>query len=254
MNHEHYGKTCVNILNMAAAARVREITEAMAEETNKTVQAGPFKGMKLPDAVSWGNGDICPKLLGTYEQELHVAIETCIARKPEYVVNVGCAEGYYAVGLALRMPKVSVFSYDSDVNARSVVHDADHINNAGNICVNGKCHPQNLSNPDWDKTQHGLFVIDIEGAELELLSGSRVPESLKRADLIVECHDFVDPMITQSLQDIYQDTHDITIIREGPRDPSGFEVLKNLSSLDRGLAVCEFRPVAMHWLVAMAKQ
>jgi hypothetical protein len=48
-----------------------------------------------------------PKFLGTYERELYSVIERAIELAPRYVLNIGCAEGFYAVGLALRlqMPK-----------------------------------------------------------------------------------------------------------------------------------------------------
>jgi hypothetical protein len=49
-----------------------------------------------------------PKFLGTYERELHRVIERAIWRRPKYVLNIGCAEGFYAVGLAIRLNDAQV--------------------------------------------------------------------------------------------------------------------------------------------------
>src|SRR5215831_3414954 len=68
--------------------------------TDDTITAGPFKGARLP--VSWR--DRGSKLLGFYEQELHPFIEAVIEWKPDVVVNVGCAEGYYAIGRRSESP------------------------------------------------------------------------------------------------------------------------------------------------------
>src|SRR5262245_45426434 len=69
-----------------------------------SVQHGPFKGLAYFDETVWGS--ITPKWLGSYEAELHPAIEEIISRPYETIIDVGCAEGYYAVGLAATIPSV----------------------------------------------------------------------------------------------------------------------------------------------------
>ena len=59
--------------------------------------------------------------------------------------------------------------------------------------------------------------------------------------MIVECHDFVDPRTTSILVERLQITHEMVGVPEGPRNPNEFEFLQGLNSLDRWLAVCEFR-------------
>jgi hypothetical protein len=41
---------------------------------------------------------------GCYEHELHGEIEQLVTRGFDAVLNIGCGEGYYAIGLARRMP------------------------------------------------------------------------------------------------------------------------------------------------------
>ena len=64
--------------------------------------------MLVPD------GDLPPKLLCCYEAELHPAIERAAARNPQLIVTIGCAEGYYAVGMArvLLAARVHAFAYE----------------------------------------------------------------------------------------------------------------------------------------------
>jgi hypothetical protein len=49
---------------------------------------------------------------------LHDIVETAITRRYDRVINVGCAEGYYAVGFATRMPETDVIAFDIDPIAR----------------------------------------------------------------------------------------------------------------------------------------
>jgi hypothetical protein len=65
------------------------------------VESGPFAGMKYLPGFCEG---ILPKLLGSYEQELWPALHSIASLPIQAVINIGCAEGYYAVGLARLLP------------------------------------------------------------------------------------------------------------------------------------------------------
>ena len=60
------------------------------------------------------------KLLGQYETVFHDPIERAIAESPRLIVNVGCADGYYAVGLALRAAGAHVLAHDLAPNRSCV--------------------------------------------------------------------------------------------------------------------------------------
>ena len=63
--------------------------------------AGPFAGRALPARASSRACSFSgPYQVGSFELELYPVIERIVAAQPEFVVNVGGAEGYYAVGLA----------------------------------------------------------------------------------------------------------------------------------------------------------
>src|SRR5262249_46123396 len=71
------------------------------------VVAGPFAGTKL--LLSPVSARLLPSyLLGTAELELHGAIEELVERSYRTVLNLGAADGYYAVGLARRLPSARV--------------------------------------------------------------------------------------------------------------------------------------------------
>jgi len=91
-------KSMHSIFHTAMGARRAELWSYVAGHTNNIVQAGPFAGMLLTGDTSWDAvGDETSKLLGFYEEEIDPHLEQAIAAKPDLVLNVGCAEGYYAV-------------------------------------------------------------------------------------------------------------------------------------------------------------
>jgi hypothetical protein len=57
-------------------------------------------------------GCAVPKLLGCYEQELHPALNRAIDTDYGVILNIGCAEGYYPVGLARVLPTAHVIAFD----------------------------------------------------------------------------------------------------------------------------------------------
>ena len=97
------------------------------------------------------------------------------------------------------------------------------------------------------------MIVDCEGAEVSLLNQSAIPE-LRRCDLVVECHDFIDRSITDTLRLAFSATHEVINILEGARNPNEFPMLRKLGSLYRWLAVNENRPEMMNWLVCWARQ
>ena len=55
--------------------RSQRLLPRIWQHTQGTVQTGPFEGMRLLEEVAWGDGDLCAKILGIYEDELHLEIE-----------------------------------------------------------------------------------------------------------------------------------------------------------------------------------
>ncbi len=241
------------MLRKSITFRIGQLAGFVFDETGGVVQNGPFAGMQLLKDIVWGTGDIPAKLLGTYEQELRPAIEYAIERKPQVVFNVGCAEGYYAVGLARRLPRATVVAVDTIPEARLITQRAARENGISLVTTGSIFEPESLDFLKHKNGQyeHGLVVMDVEGAELEILS----PEMIARmgtVDVIVECHDFIDETIKSQLMERFRETHDVVVYTEGARDPN-IAPIDGLSSLDRWLCVSENRPQMMQWLACWSK-
>ena len=233
----------------ATHARRQDLLTALVGEIGWTVQSGPFAGMTLganPD------GALLPKLLGCYESELHAVISDIAAASPDLVVNIGCGEGYYAVGMARLVPKAFVHAFDSNPESQDLCRQAVVSNDVtSRVSVSGQCTPA-LLDAILPRGRTPVVICDCAGYEKELIDPRRVA-ALRSATLLIECHDFIDPTITQTLAGRLDATHDLIGIRESARDPNAIDLLQNWNSLDRWLAVCEYRPCVMHWLAARPK-
>ncbi len=240
-------------LTAAAAARREELFGFLFRKLRGRVQRGPFEGTRLLEGYSWGDGDLGAKLLGCYEQELWPHLEAAFERGPTHILNVGCAEGYYAVGLARRLPRAQVYAVDPEPAAREACERlVAHNRVSGRVEVAFGCDVP-FFNLLLSVREPTLVVMDCEGYEKALIDPARVP-GLRAADLIIECHDFADPTITPTLRRRLAATHRLTEVVEGPRDPNAYRQLTGMSSLDRWLVVSENRPCTMRWLVATARR
>lgn len=83
----------------------------LKKEGTKVLQ-GPLRGLDFTEQ----SAERChiAKLLGCYEQPLQPYITTAIEKDYATILNIGCAEGYYAVGLARAMPGTTSLALDTD--------------------------------------------------------------------------------------------------------------------------------------------
>jgi hypothetical protein len=160
------------------------VAREIARATGGAVAAGPFAGLKLNYELFPTHAS--PKFLGTYEKELHNIIERAIELKPKYILNVGCAEGFYAVGLATRLSEAQIFAADADPKALSATTRNAALNGvSGRVHAVGPVKPGELHR--YLRTDASLIVMDCEGAEFSLLDPTNDPELL-RTNIIVEIH------------------------------------------------------------------
>jgi len=193
------------------------------------VASGPFAGMVYAGAAT--EGAVLPRLLGCYEASLQPVIETIIARAYPQVVDVGCAEGYYAVGLARRMP-----------NSTRALAQANDV--AARVQVGGLLDHAGLALCAQQKT---VLIVDIEGAEDGLLAPDLAP-ALRHTDILVETHDGLHPGVSKSLLQRFASTHKITKIHRDLQPEALPQWMDKLSDLDRLLALWEWRSSPTPWL------
>jgi len=210
------------------------------------VMQGPLAGLDfLPNSAE---GCHIAKLLGCYEQPLQEHIEKAITSNYKTILNIGCAEGYYAVGMARRMLSTQVLAFDLNPKAQEVCRTLAEKNGvASRVTIGALFKPENFAEY---KNGNTLVLCDIEGAEKELLNPKIAP-ALNTMDLIVESHECLIPGITQELINRFSGSHQIEIIQDnGQRFLNNTPLwFNNLAHLDQLLATWEWRSGATPWLV-----
>ncbi len=239
-----------NSMRLLAKWRSVLIQNTVLQNEGKIVLGGPFQGMEFLEQSA--EGCHVAKLLGCYEQPLFPHIEKAILSKFDLILNIGCAEGYYAVGMAMRMPKTKILAFDTNKQAQASCHKLATRNKVSDrVHVGGT-----FSVSDFQKYQTGrtLLLCDIEGAENELLD-IHLADRLKEIFIIVESHECLLPGTTQRLTERFSATHDITQVDDsGAREIVGApQWFKSLSHLDQLLATWEWRSGPTPWLVMKPK-
>ena len=222
--------------------------------TGQRVIDGPFKGMHYIDR-SVGSAYV-PKLLGIYERELAAVVEEIIAAKPSLIVDVGAAEGYYAVGMACRLPETRMIAFEMEAGGRAAIAEMAAANNvADRVAIMATCEPEGL-NGALDGTSGAVVIMDVEGYESVLLDPKKVP-ALASATFLLELHEFAIPGISAEIAHRFDKTHDLQLIWAEDRDRADFPWRTTVTSLLPGSyidgAVSEMRPPRMSWYYARPK-
>jgi hypothetical protein len=237
-------------LRLVTKYRAELLRPVLIKHVGLKVQMGPFAGMEfLPNVLE---GCYIPKLLGSYEMELHPHwMRMRQRRKYRTIIDVGAAEGYYAVGLALMFPDARVLARDINPQSPAAIADLARRNGvAGRVEIGGV-----FSHEDFQAEARGetLVLCDIEGGEDELLDPARAP-ALLGCDIVVELHKDRDGDQRRLLQQRFGATHDITLVEETGRDVPLPPMFDRLDSIDRLLATWEYRMSATPWAVLRARQ
>ena len=221
--------------------------EDLFKYAGNRVLGGPFASMQIPSATFWDSWTSGVKLFGMYEPELFDAVNRAIERKPKTVFNIGCAEGYYAVGLARRLPYAFVHAYDIDINSVNLCNEWAEKNGVGERMKAVLADKGQL--PVNPHTGPNLYVIDIEGGEISILKKNKW---LDTCDIIVECHDEENLPISEIVAGRFSDTHDITKIMPRNNAPL-FAIHCIWPIVTQNIVMLDTRPAGHCWLVMWAK-
>lgn len=236
------------VLRLTANHRAHLVGNTLVHHGGLTVRTGPFAGMLIPNRAA--EGCFVPKLLGCYEAELHPVIDQIRARGHANVVNIGCAEGYYAVGLARLLPNSRIWAYDTDKNALDVCAQVAEENGARDrITLSGT-----FTHEDFTRFPPGdtVVICDIEGGEVDLLDPEKAP-MLSGFDIQVELHHAFEAPQNQAIIKRFAASHEIQQILPSVRDIEAYPELRNLEHLDQLLAFWEFRKGPNPWLFMTAR-
>jgi hypothetical protein len=214
------------------------------------VSGGPFKGIGYI-ACATGSTTM-PKLLGTYELELHDAVERVLAADPDVVVDVGSAEGYYAIGLAVRLPRAKVLCYDIDPYARYLLYRLGRRNGVlGRVIQKQACDPLELE-AVIAPASRPVVIMDVDGPEDQLLRPELTP-TLRRTRIILELHDLLNPGVSERIRERFSPTHKIESIDSRPRTLSDLPADVQLPEADALEAMGEARAGPQQWFVMTPK-
>lgn len=198
---------------------------------------GPFKGMKYP-SIDITELTLVPKISGSYEAHLSLLVNEINKTNYNNIVDVGCAEGYYAVGFAMHLPNCMVHCFDVNEKDLQFCKEMANLNKVNNLTYNNFCSQDTLINFNYqDKS---LIFCDCEGYELELFN-EVVISALKNTDVLIELHDIFNPTISSILLQRFEASHNVQIINNSNIDYSKMEGLENLTNAEKAFAVYEHR-------------
>ncbi len=207
--------------------------------TDKRIFSGPFKGLYY---VRQSVGSVYfPKILGIYEKELHGIFESNKKENFEKIIVIGAGEGYYAVGLAKKW-KRPVMAFEEDNDGRQLITRLSLINRV-TVFVKGKFEA------DLDtKSGKDFIIMDVEGAEKELLSPERFL-AWRSSVILVEVHS--EP-IRGLLQERSKYTHHSSFIPVAERTMADYPFQPPFKRLLRrwwSASIQEWRSDSIGWLI-----
>lgn len=237
-----------NALRYLAKWRAKLIHNTITQKNGTTIAYGPFAGMVYD--VSASEGAAVPRLLGAYEASLAPTIDAIVKSAPKLIIDVGCAEGYYAVGMALRLPDAHIWARDADASARTKCAHLAEINGVSQRVKIGGI----MTHQDFDicNQQRTVVICDIEGGEKDLLDPT-FASGLQAADVLVECHPYADANMAGIIKNRFTPTHTIRQIDRAVDTDALPDWMDETNDLDRLLALWEWRSTPTPWLWMTAK-
>jgi hypothetical protein len=231
------------------AALNAELKASRLSPTGKVLD-GIFAGMALPASGAWGG--CLARLAGSYEEELTPYLRQLASARPRVVIDIGAADGYYAIGLALMLPSARVYAYEIDPEARHLCRRAAEDNDVANVAVRGRITPNELRRRVGSDT---FILCDVEGYEDALLDPILIP-SLFQASMVVELHEFVVPGVTRTMTERFKESHHIDLVDAVTKSGAGRPSLAHLPAAEAAEVVDEGRPSnpRMQWMVLIPRR
>jgi hypothetical protein len=214
----------------------------------KQVKTGSFAGMQY---VRRGVGStVLPKLIGTYENELAEVFEKISCRNYDCFIDIGAAEGFYAVGIKkyILTGIHKAVAFEASKKGRELISKIAQLNNVEGIIIKGFCDANalraELSN------EHTFILADIEGGEYTLLDPDVL--NFNNCDLLVEMHRDTGADKEEAFIKKFSCTHNITPIAQQDKELPGNIQWHPLIKRYGKYAVNEFRG-STYWLFLQRK-
>src|SRR5262249_4545061 len=155
-----------------------------------------------------------------YERQLYPLLEEA-ARRCDCIVDIGSAEGYFAVGLArLTGRPVAAFGVNTSEREKlgqmAAITGVSHLMKISEWCSSGTLK-------DRLRGKRALVFCDIDGGEFDLFT-AQAAEALRGCDIFIELHG--SPGENRALIDRFAGREPMMI--DPPKDPAGMERLEFL--------------------------
>jgi hypothetical protein len=229
---------------------ILDINRQYVQRFGLIVRSGPFAGLRYPpEAIA--NRHVAPRLIGLYERCLHPVIAGVVNTAYQHIVDVGCAEGYYAVSLALRYPEATVHAFDADARELALCRRMAQLNDARNVAFHAFCDPGTLC--ALIQNRRCLVLSDCEGFEDKLFNLD-VIAAASQTDVLIELHEDSRPGVTDRLVARLGRTHETRLLRDEPPAPSVMpELVDSLGDHVAIYCLNEFRNHRQQWLWGAAR-
>lgn len=222
--------------------------------SKQKIISGFYKGVYLNYNKRWGA--YASKLLGLYELQIQRKINELKNKyKLNYFVNFGAGEGFHIIGSTKNFNFKKSLAFEIDLNAQKILKKNlmdNKVQKKVNIfgAANFKLAQKVLENKKY-KT---IFLIDIEGAEYDLINKD-IANYLKYSFLIIEDHRFwiKNNLKIKKFDNLLKQYFNVEILLNSERNPYGFRDLTQISDDERWLIMSENRPKEMQWLVCIPK-
>jgi hypothetical protein len=224
---------------------ITALAERYVERKGNTVIGGPFAGMRYCGPLGEVDAPIA-KFLGSYEEELHEVLREVLAYENGVFVDIGSAEGYYAVGLATASPSAVVHAFEPSRSARVFCRGLARANGVEErVQIHGAASGAELRALSIEPT---LVLSDCEGAEAHIFDQATV-ERLSLATVVIEMHESAHPGVTSLLVTRFSDSHESEELSITARDPYARDLPDGFSAEERRLAVNELREDSQKWVI-----
>jgi hypothetical protein len=191
-------------------------------------------------------------ILGLYEQEV---LENLVGAPVRYrvFVDVGAADGYYAVGLLFSGRVERSVAFETIPEYRAAIAQLANKNGvADKITILGTASGRfaDVLVKNQITSRETMFLIDIEGAEFELLT-KEVFTALSDSLIVVETHAHIYADLQGEMNRLIEKasaTHSVTAWYPGARNPWMIKELDNFTEIDRWILCSEGRREVQQWL------
>ena len=210
---------------------------------------GPIAGLRLiADRIDEVDAPTA-KLIGCYEAETHAALAAAIASQPSRFIDLGAADGYFAVGVGLAAG-IPVDAFDLSPAARDLTRQTAALNGV-ELTMHAGATTRSVSALPIRHLDRAILLCDIDGPERDLFTPGLV-DQVRSSYVIVEMHVKANADVESALIGRFGRTHDVHVVEAVRRDPDAYAELSIFSGDDRDHAINElrYRDDGLRWLIA----